>query len=81
MKFVCEITFFWKGETKKIFVVPEKFPLDKIDAETVAWSALLGWFEVKRIEIPEFVRNVQLDDVKEYQWDILPLTTSIDSCK
>ena len=73
MPFVCEITFFWKGERRKISVVPEKAPLSKSDAEAIVWTAIRGWFETEKVEIPEFVRNVQLGSSKEYQWDIVTL--------
>lgn len=81
MKFEYDITFYWEGKTQKISVVPENTPLSKDAAETVAWTAIRGWFEARQINIPEFVRNVQLDDIKGYHWDILPLGSSTDRCK
>ncbi len=81
MKFVCEITFYWEGKTWETSVIPKNPPLNKTDAETIAWMAIRRWFEERHTEVPEFVRNVQVDDVKEYQWDILPLTASNDTRK
>ncbi len=81
MKNIFTVLFFFDGATRNISVELEKPPLNKSEAEAAAWGAIRTWFELKHIEIPDFVTNVRHEDIEDYSWDIMPMPSSIELCK
>lgn len=74
------VSFFWKGKISFVIFSPDLIN-DKTKAEGLIWGGIRKWFEDKNLPMPEFVRNVQYEGKKEYQWDVLPLQSSLESCK